>query len=374
MRFNVASKLLQTQLQAVNKVVNSKNTLSILDNFLFKIEGDRLYITGSDQDNLVTASLEIIDSDGDGTIAVPAKRLLDMLKEVPGQGLTFYVNDDTKEIDIKFLNGQFNFMGVNADEYPRKKEHDADAITFTVPASMILKGLETTIFAASTDTIRPTMTGILLDIHENDITFVSSDTHKLVRYINSEGQPGVVRRFIMPAKPANILRSLLGKDVADVKITADDKSATFEFEGFSLTCLFIKGNYPEYNRVIPQDRPFALTIDRLSLLNAMRRVALFASMASSLVRFNIQMNELLLSSQDLDYATSAEERLQCDYSGNSMVIGFNAVYMIEILSNMKCDTLVLKLTDPSTSGTFVPEAQQEGEDVLMLLMPMQVID
>ena len=374
MKFNVASKALQQQLGAVSKVINSKNAMSILDNFLLKVEGDKLIITGSDQENTMTAFVDIMEVEGEGVVAVPAKRLLDMLKEVSGQGLTFYINDDTKEIDINYLNGHFNFMGINGEEYPQKQGLSENAKTFTISASTLQKGLDNSLFAASTETIRPVMTGVLWDITDSSITFVASDTHKLVRYINTESAPGITTSFIMPPKPSGILRNIIGKNTSDIEVTMDEKSATFKFDSYSLSCLFINGVYPNYNRVIPQDNPFELTIDRVSFLNAMRRVALFASMASGLVRLNLQPNEILLSSQDSDYSTSAEERLECEYQGNSMTIGFNASYMIEVLSNINNDTIVLKLSDPSRPGIFVPLTQKEGENMLILLMPMQLLD
>lgn len=372
MKFNVSSKALQQQLTAVSKVINTKNALSILDNFLLKIEGTTLSITGSDQENTMTATMEITDVEGEGTIAVPYKKFLDMLKEIPGQGLTFYINDSTKEVDIRFLNGHFTFMALGGDEYPQRVAFEDSVHTFTIPASIILKGLESTIFAASTETIRPLMTGIHWDIAEDAITFVSTDTHKLVRYINNECHPGIISSFTMPAKPASILRSILNKDIENVEITMDSKSATFKFDSYSLSCKFINGNYPNYNRVIPQNSPFELTIDRVSFLNAMRRVALFASTASDLVKVNIQSNDVHLSSQDLDFSTAAEERITCEYNGNSMSIGFNARYMIEILSNLGHETIVVNLSDPSRPGIFRPLKQDENNELLMLLMPIQL--
>lgn len=374
MKFNVSGKALQQQLQAVSKVINSKNTLTILDNFLLTVEGETLTITGSDQENVMTASVEIMEVEGEGSIAISAKRLLDIFKEVSSQALTFYINDTTFEVDIKFLNGHFNFMGVNAAEYPSKMQHEQDTVEFRMPAFVAQKGIENTVFAASTDTIRPVMTGIFWDIHESDITFVSSDTHKLVKYVNSECAPGLTASFIMPAKPANILRSIVGKDESEMIVRMDSRSATFIFSNYTLTCKFIKGNYPNYNRVIPTGNPFLLTIDRMSLLTAMRRVALFASAASSLVRLNIQPNEMLLSSQDLDYSTSAEERVACEYEGNAMTIGFNAQYMIEVLNNLKGNVVLVKLADPSLPGIFSPDEQPAGESTIILLMPMQVLD
>lgn len=382
MKFNVSSKALATQLAAVSKVINSKNALSILDNFLLTLQGNMLSITGSDQENVMTATLEVFEPEGGGSVAVPSKRLLDMLKEVPGQPLTFYVNDDNKEIDIRFLNGHFNFMGIDGNEFPVQDDVRQEARRVTLPAEVVRRGLETTLFAVGTETIRPIMTGVYWDICPlgedgqpmPGITFVGTDTHKLVRYINTSVNPGLTFSFILPPKPASILRSLIAKEEGQIDIEMDDKSAKFTMGGYTLSCRFINGRYPNYNRVIPANNPFELTVDRVSLLNAMRRVSLFASSASSLVRMNIRPNEVLLAAQDLDYTLSAEERVECEYEGNAMTIGFNATYMIEVLGNIPADTVVIRLSDPARPGIFVPLTDLEGETLLMLLMPMQVMD
>lgn len=373
MRFNVEGKTFQQQLSAVSKVINAKNALSILDNFLLKVEGDRLSITGSDQENVLTAFMTITESECDGAIAVSAKRLLEITKEISSQPLTFYINDETKEIDIRFLNGHFNFMGVDAAEYPGRRKTEEQTLRMMIPASVVQKGIENTLFAVSPDTVRPIMTGIYWDIHEDNVTFVSSDTHKLVRYINSETAPGFEASFILPAKPANILKGIIGKDDADIKIDFDSKGATFELGDYLLSCLFINGNYPNYNRVIPENNPFEMTIDRVSLLTALRRVSIFAAKSSNLVVLDIQPNEVILHAQDLDYGTSAEERVNCGYEGNSMTIGFNGQFMIEILNNLHDDSVVLKLSDPARPGTYTPLQQQPGEDTVIIQMPMQVI-
>lgn len=373
MKFNVEGKTFQQQLAAVSKVINAKNALSILDNFLLKVEGDRLSITGSDQENVMTAFMTITESESDGMIAVSAKRLLEITKEISSQPLTFYINDDTKEIDIRFLNGHFNFMGVDASEYPMSRKQGDDSRKMMLPASMVQKGIEKTLFAVSADNVRPIMTGIYWDIHENDVTFVSSDTHKLVRYINSEAAPGLVASFILPSKPANILKGIIGKEDADIKIEFDSKGATFEIGDYLLSCLFINGNYPNYNRVIPQENPFEMTIDRISLLTALRRVSIFAAKSSNLVVLDIQPNEVVLHAQDLDYGTSAEERVSCGYEGNSMTVGFNGQFMIEILNNLGDESVVLKLSDPARPGIYTPMQQQAGEDIVIIQMPMQVL-
>lgn len=374
MRFNVSGKALATQLQAVSKVINAKNAMSILDNFLLSVKDNRLTITGSDQENVMSASLEIMESECDGEIAVNAKRLLNIVKEISGQPLTFYVNDDNKEIDIKFLNGHFNFMGVDAAEFPRLKDQEEERETFSLPANVVLNGIENTLFAASTDPIRPIMTGIFWDIFPDRIVFVSSDTHKLVKYTNSTTNPGLETSFILPAKPAGIVRGLLSKEEGNIEIVKDSKSATFKFGDYTLSTRFIKGNYPKYERVIPQDSPFHMVVDRETFLNAMRRVSLFASQASQLTKINVQPTEMLLAAQDLDYSTCAEERVDCEYKGNAMTIGFNSVYLIEVLSNLKGESIVVDLSDPARPGLFRPLTQDEGEDIVMLQSPMQVIE
>lgn len=373
MKFNVEGKTFQQQLQAVSKVINSKNTISMLDNFLFVVEGDRLSITGSDQENVLTAQMEIFESECDGSIAVNARRLLDITKEIDNQPLTFYINDETKEIDIRFLNGHFNFMGVNADDYPMRRDLSEERLEFVMPADVAVKGISNTIYAVSPEATRPIMTGILWDIHPNDITFVSSDTHKLVKYVNSERPLGVTSQFILSSKTANIIRSLIKKDDADIKLTYDAKGGVFEFGDYILSTLFINGRYPDYNRVIPQDNPFVLTVDRTSLINALRRVTLFASKSSNLVVLRIEPNEIIISAQDLDYSTAAEERVACSYEGNSMVIGFNGVFMVEILQNLADDTIMLRLSDPARPGLYSPLQQQDGENIVTIQMPMQVI-
>lgn len=374
MKFNVPGKTLQQQLQAVSKVINSKNALSILDNFLLRVEGNRLYVTGSDGENVMTASLEVFDADSDGAIAVSAKMLLDITKEVGAQPLVFTVNDLTHEVDIEFLTGHFNFMGIDPQEYPDATPQDADAKTLVIPANMVKKGIDKTIFAVSTEPIRPIMTGINWDIHADDITFVSSDTHKLVRFISHEVAPGCELNFIMPAKPANILRNIISAEDGDMEMVVDAKSATFRFGDYTLSCRFVKGNYPPYNRVIPQDNPFKIIVDRQSLLNALRRMSLFASKASSLVKYVVKSHEIELHGQDIDYATSAREYVECQYDGNEMVMGFNAVYAIEVLSNMPGDTIVIELSDPARPGVYLPLQQEDGENLTIIQMPIQVME
>lgn len=374
MKFNVSGKDLQTQLQAVSKVINSKNALSILDNFLLKVKDGRLTIIGGDQENVMTATMEVLDPEGEGEIAVLAKRLLEVIKEINNQPLRFDIDPETKEIKISFNNGQFNFKGIDASEYPRTKEEEEDAIRISLPGETLTGGIEGTIFAVSTDPIRPIMTGIYFDIEPDKITFVSSDTHKLVKYQVSNVQPGIQDNFILPSKAANVLKGLVTKEDEAVEILRESKSVKFTFGSYSLSTRLIKGVYPNYKRVFPKDNPFRVVVGREDLLNAVRRVALFASKASNLIKFAIDAMSIQMGAQDLDYGTSAQERVDCDYQGTPMTIGFNSTYMIEVLSNIKGDDVQIELADPARPGLFSPLEKQDGIDVVMLQMPMQVIE
>lgn len=376
MKFNVQGRELLNQLSAVSKVLGSKNALSIFDNFLLNVDGNQLTITGSDQETVLVSSVEIMDVEGEGKFCVNAKRLIEMVKEVAAQPLTFTVNDETFHIEVSYLNGYFEFMGINGEEFPVNPiKNEGEQMNYQLPVDVVRSGLDYTLFAVSSDTIRPIMMGICVDVAEDSVTFVSSDTHKLVRYINSAYNPGLTARFIMPSKTANILRGLLNKDDAGlINVTMDSVSATFTFERFSLATRFIKGTYPNYNRVIPTENPFSLSVDRQTLLSAMRRVSIFASKASSLVSIGIEPGKLKLESQDLDLSIQAKEEVACDYNAEPMTIGFNAQYMIEVLNNIPGDSVRMEFSLPSRPGLFVPEELGQDESLVMLQMPMQVIE
>lgn len=374
MKFNVSGKAFQTNLQLMSKVLNTKNTLTILDNFLLKVEGDKLWITGSDSENTMISWIEIFEVEGEGEVAVSSKTLVEMAKEIGNQPLTFEMDDETRHIDISYLNGHFEFMGIDGAEFPRRAAIEEESRDLTAPAEVIAKGIDNTLYAVSNDMIRPTMTGIFWDIKEDGITFVSSDTHKLVRYRNYQIKPGFEGGFILPAKPATIIRSVIGKEDTEVKIKITSKGATFEVGVFKLSCKFINGNYPNYNRVIVENSPYYLTVDRESLLNAVRRVALFASKSTSLMKCTISATEIKIVARDFDYSTLGEERVDCNYDGEPMMIGFATNYMIDILSHLSCDELKLSLVDPARPGLFEPLVQEPDENIVVLQMPIQVLE
>lgn len=371
MNFSISSKLLLTHLSAVSKVVNSKNKLSILDNFLFDLENDKLVITGSDQETTLTTSVAVEDAEGGGKFAANVKNMLDMLKSLPDTGLTFNINDDTLEITINYQNGEFKFVGISGNEFPMKSATDEEPKVLKMPTKTLVDGIQHTIFAVGTDEMRPQMKGVYFDIKPEQLVFVASDTHKLVRYRITDMQPGMEFSFILPTKPAAILSSIFEKEEGDVVITADSKSATFETASYTLTCRFVNGRYPKYDSVIPTSSVYNVLIDRESLLNALRRVSVFTS-SSGLVKMDFKPEQVFISTQDIDYSTSAKESVPCDYNGEQWSIGFNDENIIDVLGNISGDNAVLKLIDASHAGVFEPAEQEKDRQMLVLLMPMML--
>jgi len=374
MKFDVSSTALLSRLQSVSKVIASKNSLPILDSFLFQLEGEKLTITASDSETRMVTSVDVMNVEGRGLFAVTAKNLLEPLKELPEQPLTFDINDDNMEIFIRFQNGKYNFIGQRGDSYPQQKPLKESPITLAIESQTLLNGISRCLFATADDELRPVMNGVYFDIHTEDLTFVASDGHKLVRLRNLNIQSPERASFILPKKPANLLKGLLGKDSESVQIAFDENNAYVTWKGYEMVCRLIEGRYPNYNSVIPQENPYKVTIDRQSFLNALKRVSIFSNPASSLVKLQLKQNEMIISAQDIDYSTSADEKIMCQFDGADMNIGFKATYLIEILNNINSTEVVLELADPSRAGLIVPTENEEGEDLLMLLMPMMLND
>ena len=373
MRFDVSSTALLSRLQSISKVIASKNSLPILDSFLFNLEGNKLTMTASDSETRLVTSVDVMNAQGSGVFAVSAKILLEPLKELPEQPLTFDVNDDNLEIFIHFQNGKYNFIGQKGDTYPQQKPLGQNVVSILVDAQTLLNGISRSIFATADDELRPVMNGILVELGDDFINFVASDAHKLVCYRRNDVAPGSQASFILPKKPANLLKNLIVKENATVKLAFDDKNALFTMSGHTLFCRLVEGKYPSYQTVIPRNNPNKLTIDRLEFCNSLKRVAVYANQASSLVKLDLKGNELIISAQDVDYSFSATERLTCVYEGDPITIGFKAIFLIEILSNLSSPDVIFELSDPSRAGLLLPsQAEHEGEDVLMLLMPMMI--
>ena len=374
MKFIVSSTNLFNHLQAISRVINSKNSLPILDCFLLELHDGTLSMTSSDNETTLSTSIEVNEFDGDGRFAVSSRTLLEALKEIPEQPLAFQVNLDTLEITVQYQNGQYNLMGQNANEYPQPQDLGANAVRLTMPAEVLMSGVNRCIFATADDELRPVMNGIYFDITPEDITLVASDGHKLVRNKTYAAHGTEKAAFILPKKPANLLKNLLPKEQGDVQIGFDDRNAMFKLENYQMICRLIEGRYPNYNSVIPQNNPHKAILDRASLISALRRVSVFSSQASSLIKLNLSDNQIKISAQDIDFSTSAEETVICQYDGNPMSIGFKSSFLIDILNNIPAANVTIELADPSRAGVIVPEEQEENEDLLMLLMPMMLND
>jgi len=374
MKFVVSSTELLSHLSAISKVINSKNTLPILDNYLFLLEDNRLTVTASDLESTLITSLELENTSGTGTIAVPAKRMNDTLKEFPEQPLTFQIDPETFQIDIFSQNGKFSIVGQNGEDFPQQPIlNESVASTINVNHGVLLSGINKTLFATADDELRPVMNGIFIELTTEDMKFVASDAHKLVRYKRFDAKAEKDASFILPKKPAAILKSLLPKEDFDVKLEFDEKNAFFTLSSYKLICRLVEGNYPSYNSVIPQNNPNKLVIDRVEFYNTVRRVSVFSNQASNLIRLKLTENQLVVSAQDVDFAISAVERLNCQYEGEDMEIGFKSTFLQEILSNLSVTDVKVELSDPTRAGLLLPaENENEEENVLMLLMPMMI--
>ncbi|MDL2222604.1 DNA polymerase III subunit beta [Bacteroidales bacterium OttesenSCG-928-M11] len=374
MKFVVSCNLLLSHLQTVGRVIASKNPIPILDCFLFELKENQLTITAADSETRMVTNIEVNDVIGEGTYAIPSKSLLDSLKELPEQPITFQINDTSSEVVITYENGRYNFIAQRGEEYPLAKPLSEDAAKLTMPTVDLLTGISHTLFASGDDELRPVMNGVFFDITEENLTFVASDGHKLVRFKNFAVKGNDRAAFILPKKPANLLKAILPKEDGDVNIAFDSNNAYITMERFSIVCRLVEGRYPNYNGVIPKENPFKVTIDRIQFLNALKRVSVFSVLGNSLVKLTISESSIFITAQDIDFSTSAEETISCTYDGEPMSIGFKSTYLIEILSNLPTDEVVMELADSSRAGLILPIENAEDEDILMLLMPMMIND
>lgn len=374
MRFLVSSTTLFSHLQAISRVINSKNSLPILDCILIELNDGTITMTASDSETTLSTSIEVSEYEGEGKFAISSKTILEALKENPEQPLNFNINTGTMEITVKYPNGKYSMMAQNGDEYPLPKQMGSEVVNLTMAADVMLTGINRCIFATADDELRPVMNGIYFDISQQDVTLVSSDGHKLVRNKSFSSTGNEKAAFILPKKPSNILKNILPKEQGDVQICFDDKNAMFTMENYQMTCRLIEGRYPNYNSVIPQNNPHKAIVDRAIFISALKRVSVFSSQASSLIKLSLKENSMTISAQDIDFSTSAEETLTCQYDGKDMSIGFKSSFLIDILNNISSQNVIIELADPSRAGLIVPEEQEENEDLLMLLMPMMLND
>ena len=374
MRFTLSSTALSNKLSALSKVINSKNALPILGDFVFDIQGQTLTLTASDSENTMRTTIELTESDGDGRFAIGNHDLLEAVKGFSEQPITFDANQEQNLVKISYQNGLFSLPIENADEFPIPQAVSEMAQSITLSNAMLAENINRSIFATAQDELRPVMNGIYFDLTPDCLAVVASDGHKLVRNkvftIKSE-QPAA---FILPKKPANLLRNLLGKDGGDVTIRFDERNAEVNYGDGIIQCRLIEGRYPNYNSVIPQGNPNEIRIDRLGLLAALRRVQPFANDSSNLIRFHAEGTTLQLDAEDYDFSKTATERVACEYNGKPMSIGFKGSAFIDILSNFDSQEVIIQLADPSRAGLVLPSEQPENQDVLMLMMPMLIND
>jgi DNA polymerase-3 subunit beta len=374
MKFVVSSTELLSHLAALSRVISSKSTMPILDNFLFQLSESALTITASDLESTLITSLELDNIEGEGSIAVPAKLFIDTLKEFPEQPLTFQIDGGSYTVEIFSDNGKYSITGQNADDFPelpRLNEESTSSINVSHVA--LRKGIEKTLFATADDELRPVMNGIYIELTPDYMSFVASDAHKLVRYRRTDAKADFESSFILPKKPAGLLKNLLPKEEFDVKIEFDEKNAHFTLSSYKLICRLVEGNYPSYNSVIPTKNPNVMVIDRLNFFNTVKRVSVFSNQASNLIKLNINDNQLVVSAQDIDFSISAVERLACEYEGDEMEIGFKSTFLQEILTNISTGDVQVEMSDPTRAGLLLPaENGDDSEDMLMLLMPMMI--
>lgn len=376
MKFVVSSIELLSHLQAVSRVINSKNTLPILDNILFDLSSsNELTLTASDLETTLITKMQLENAAEPGVVALPAKLLTDTLKEFADQPLSFDINMENYAVVISSENGKFNIVGQNGSDFPAIPKPKAESlVSLKFPVEVMASGISKTQFATADDEMRPVMNGIFVEFTPTDITFVASDSHKLVRYKRTDVSSASASSFILPKKPANLLRNILPKDESsELILEFDNKNAYFTTSEYRLVCRLIEGAYPSYNAVIPTNNPNVLTIDRLDLYNSLRRVSVFSNQSSNLIKLSLSGNSIMVSAQDIDFSISAYERLNCIYDGDEMDIGFKSAFLVEILSNIGATSVKVEMSDPTRAGIVIPtDKDRESEDLLMLLMPMSV--
>ena len=373
MKFIVSSSLLYKEIQVLGGIINSSNTLPILDNFLFEINNNKLVLSSSDLESTMTSQIEI-ESTSTDKIAISAKLLTDILKTFSEQPLTF-IKTDNNTIEISASNGKYSLAYLNGDEFPKQVEI-LDAHETVINGSDLGNAINSTIFASGTDDLRPVMSGVFFQFNSESLKFVATDAHKLVKFETTEYTASEVSEFIMPKKPLQILKGILQTESSDLTIQHNDSNAKFIFDKSSITCRLIDGKFPNYEAVIPKDNPNVLTIDRQLFLNSARRVSIFSNKTTNQVRLKLAGSLLNISAEDFDFSNKADENLECQYSGDDIQIGFNSKFLIEMLNNLDSDMITLSMSHPNRAGIIRPliESGESKESITMLVMPVMLND
>ena len=370
MKFTVSSSALLSVLSMTGKVINNKSSLPILEHFLMELKDGVLRVTASDSETTLIGTLEVENVEQEGMVAAPAKVLLDVLKECSEMPLTFDVNENTWEIKITWHSGGSSVPGANPVSYPTNKTLAEDKTEVTMDVDTLVNGINKTIFATADDDFKPMMNGVFFNIEQNGITYVATDGHKLAKF-TTEHSGEQAASFILPKKPANLLKTMLLKEEEDVTVSFDKSNAVFTLKNYILICRLIEGDYPNYNAVIPAGNPNKILIDRIEFLNGIKRVAVCANSATNLIRLDVADNKLTLTAQDVNFYVSANESLNCSYDGTPISIGFKSIFLVEILSNIETPTVLVELADSTRAGVFKPVYDDaQSSSTLMLLMPM----
>ncbi len=369
MKFIVSSSQLLKQLQVLGGVINNSNTLPILDNFLFELNQNELKISASDLETTMSTTIDV-ESDSEGSAAISARLLLDTLKTFPNQPLTFKTEENN--IEISSSQGKYDMAYFDGSEFPKSISIESPSST-VIPGAILSTAISKTIFAAGNDDLRPVMSGVFFQFATDSLTFVATDAHKLVKYVRTDVIANEAAEFIMPKKPLNLLKGILGGSDSDVTIEYNDANAKFTFDNVVLVCRLIDGKYPNYEAVIPKENPNKLTVDRGTFLNSVRRVSIFSSKTTHQIRLKMAGTELNISAEDVDYSNKAEERLVCEYQGDDLQIGFNSRFLSEMLSNLTSNEILIEMSLPNRAGILTPiDGVEEGEYITMLVMPVML--
>lgn len=374
MNFIVSSSYLLKNLNAISGVITSNPVVPILENVLFEIESSNLLITASDLQTSVIVELQV-ESKEDGSVAIPAKILIETLKNLPEQPVTFSIDDHNYNIEINSDNGKYKLAGENSADFPKVPTLN-DGFTSSIDSGVLNSAISNTIFSTSTDELRPAMTGIFFKLSNSSGTFVSTDGHRLVKYIRTDIKGDEVDHdMIIPRKSLNLLKSVIPSDKStDINLEFNASNAFFSFENVKMVCRLIDERYPDYDNVIPNNNSNIVILNRSEILGSLKRISIYANKTTNQVRFKISGSEILISAEDLDFSNEANERISCEHDGDNIEIGFNAKFLIEMLSNIESDKVRFKLSEPNRAGLIVPDNMSENEDITMLVMPVMLND
>ncbi|ADQ17929.1 DNA polymerase III, beta subunit [Leadbetterella byssophila DSM 17132] len=370
MKFIVSSTELLKNLSYISGVIAPNPIVPILENFLFELDQNKLVVTASDMQTVMVAELDVNSSDV-ASIAIPARLLMDTLKSLPEQPITVNLNTDTFGVEIVTSTGRFKITGENPLDFPRPPQVNKN-FNIELNSDVLAAAINNTIFATSTDDLRPAMTGVFMDIQSDHTTFVATDGHRLIRYRRNDIQSSTDNRLILPRKALNLLKSSLPSDVVPVVTEFSSSNAFFSFGNIKLICRLIDERYPDYDNVIPKANPYKLIVERSTFLATLKRISIFSNKTTHQIRLKMEPNELTISAEDLDYSNEAVEKIACEFDGELLEIGFNAKFLSEMLSNLSSSTVMMELSQPNRAGLIVPTSKQDNEDILMLVMPVML--